>query len=106
MEEAEVLGDYIAIMAEGSVCVYVCVDVCVCACMCVCVCVCVYVCVCVCVPTHSPHLPLQKLRVMGSPVFLKQRFGFGYELTLLRSPNAVVSSDDITGIYCITVSFF
>lgn len=56
MEEAEVLGDYIAIMAEGS------------------------------------------LRVMGSPLFLKQRFGFGYELTLLRSPNATVPSDDITAL--------
>ena len=34
---------------------------------------------------------------MGSTLFLKQRFGFGYELTLLRMPNADVSSDVITG---------
>lgn len=53
MEEAEVLGDHIAIMADGA------------------------------------------LRVMGTPMFLKQRFGFGYELTILRSPGAIATSDEI-----------
>jgi hypothetical protein len=32
---------------------------------------------------------------MGTPMFLKQRFGFGYELTILRSPGASVSGQHV-----------
>ena len=64
MEEADILGDSIAIMANGDlrcVCMHACVwcvfyvYVCVCFCVCVCVvygvhvCVCAFLCVCVCV---------------------------------------------------------
>ena len=54
MEEADILGDSIAIMAHGDlrcVCMHACV-LCVCVCVCVCVRACVRVCmhvVCVCV---------------------------------------------------------
>ena len=61
MEEAEVLGDHIAIMAEG------------------------------------------RLRCLGSSLYLKENFGHGYDLTIMRSPNATVPASEITSVVVGTV---